>query len=476
MSPLLFTIAMEYLTRIHMVMCDHRDFKFHSLCRQMKLTHLCFADDLLMFCRGDCQSVSLLLSAFETFSLASGLTMNKAKSQLFFNGTSLKTGNQLQLLTGMPQGSLPFKYLGVPISSRKLAVMDCEVLIEKAVSQIRAWGARKLSYAGRLVLVKAVLTHLHSYWASIFLIPAGVLKRINQICRNYLWEGQGHYSHSPNVAWEEVCKPIKAGGLGILNSKLMNKALIGKYVWWIAQKEDKLWIRWVHGTYLKSQNWWEYEPTINSSWVWRMVCKTRDELRNGYVGSNWLSAQGSYSVATGYSWLLGTLRQAPWWPLIWNRMAVPKHSFIGWLSVQHRLATRDRLSRWGACLDSSCFLCGQGIEDHQHLFFLCPFSSICCTRLAAQLQMPIQSVDMCNWWVTKRFQSLMVKQVVGAAILGLMYIIWWVRNQARLHATIMHPQVAVHVVLQQIKARLRSFKHTTLSPRGRAWLISCNLI
>ncbi|KAL9226024.1 hypothetical protein vseg_001879 [Gypsophila vaccaria] len=147
MSPLLFTIAMEYLTRIHMVMSDHRDFKFHSLCRQMKLTHLCFVDDLLMFCRGDCQSVSLMLSAFETFSLASSLTMNKAKSQLFFNGTSPQTGNQLQLLTGMPQGSLPFKYLGVPISSRKLTVMDCEILIEKAVAQNRAWGARKLSYA-----------------------------------------------------------------------------------------------------------------------------------------------------------------------------------------------------------------------------------------------------------------------------------------------------------------------------------------
>ncbi|KAL9227890.1 hypothetical protein vseg_003529 [Gypsophila vaccaria] len=207
-----------------------------------------------------------------------------------------------------------------------------------------------------------------------------------------------------------------------------------------------------------------------------MVCKTRDDLRNGYIGSHWLSAQGSYSVASGYSWLLGTLPQVPWWPLIWNRLAVPKHSFIGWLSVQHRLATRDRLSRWGACVDSRCFLCGQGIEDHQHLFFLCPFSSLCCTRLAAQLQMPIQSVDICDWWVTKRFQSLMVKHVVGAAILGLMYIIWWVRNQARLTATIVHPHAAVHVVLQQIKARLRSYKHTTLSSRGRAWLISCNLI
>ncbi|KAL9244389.1 hypothetical protein vseg_018169 [Gypsophila vaccaria] len=207
-----------------------------------------------------------------------------------------------------------------------------------------------------------------------------------------------------------------------------------------------------------------------------MICKTRDEFRTRYIGSNWLSTQGAYTVASGYSWLLGTLPQVPWWPLIWNRTAVPKHTFIGWLSIQNRLATKDRLSRWGACLDSSCLLCGHRTEDHQHLLFQCPFSSLCCARLAAKLRMPIQPVDTCQWWVSKRFQSFIVKQVVGAPILALIYIIWWVRNQARLHASVLYPHAVVRLVFQQIKEKLRSYKHITLSSRGRSWLLSCNLI
>lgn len=76
MSPFLFAIGMEYLSR-----CLHElkfvpDFNFHPKCEKMGLTHLMFADDLLMFSRADEQSMTLLFQAFTTkFSQASGTSL-----------------------------------------------------------------------------------------------------------------------------------------------------------------------------------------------------------------------------------------------------------------------------------------------------------------------------------------------------------------------------------------------------------------
>ncbi|XP_074277700.1 uncharacterized protein LOC141601326 [Silene latifolia] len=109
-------------------------------------------------------------------------------------------------LSGLKIGSLPFKYLGIPMASRKLSVLECSILVERVVDRIRALGARKLSYAGRL-------------------------------------QGDIH-AHSPAlVSWDSVCHSKQQGGLGITDIILWNRAAMGKYIWWIMQKKDHLWVK-----------------------------------------------------------------------------------------------------------------------------------------------------------------------------------------------------------------------------------------
>ncbi|XP_074291050.1 uncharacterized protein LOC141617806 [Silene latifolia] len=254
LSPLLFTIAMEYLSRVLNFATEMLPFKFHSLCSRLKLQHLMFADDLLLFSKGDTQSVEVLLRSFATFSAASGLQMNKHKSNIYFSGVQIKVRDYIIGLSGCVEGQIPFKYLGVPITAGRLGKKECQVLIEKIVERIRSFGARKLSYARRLVLVKSVLTSLFTYWANIFLIPKGVMKKIDSICRNYLWDGTNVYLRTPMVNWERVCTPQSEGGLGLRYSLDWNRATIGKLVWWIYSKPDSLWIKWVHQVYIKGSS------------------------------------------------------------------------------------------------------------------------------------------------------------------------------------------------------------------------------
>lgn len=67
------------------------------------------------------------------------------------------TKANIQSLSGFKLEELPFRYLGVPISSKKLHASDCGILIEKMVAKIKIWSTRHMSFAERMQLVNSVL-------------------------------------------------------------------------------------------------------------------------------------------------------------------------------------------------------------------------------------------------------------------------------------------------------------------------------
>ncbi|XP_074266598.1 uncharacterized protein LOC141589875 [Silene latifolia] len=300
LSPLLFTVAMEYFSRILAYTTDTMAFKFHPMCGKLRLSHLMFADDLLLFSKGDVASIMVLLRSFSTFLHASGLQMNATKTNAYFKGVSKELKADVLQVSGFIEGQLPFRYLGIPITCGKLTKQDCQVLVERIVSRIRGFGTKNLSYSGRLVLVNSVLTTLYNYWINIFLIPKDVLNKINSICRHYLWDGSVDFIRVPPVGWEKFCSPKAQGGLGIRDSLSWNIAAIGKLVWWIYFCADRLWVKWVHQVYLKGNSWNDYNPTGDVSWGWKVICRTKNKLAHGYNNDKWMLDHKGYSIGSGY--------------------------------------------------------------------------------------------------------------------------------------------------------------------------------
>lgn len=128
------------------------------------------------------------------------------------------------------EGRLPFKYLGVPLNTKKLTIQHYMPLMEKITSKVKCWSAKLLSYAGRTQLIKSILFGVQAYWAQVFLIQKKVIKAIDQICRTFLWTGATTVPKKALVSWENVCKPQAAGDLNILELELMEQSCYSQTV------------------------------------------------------------------------------------------------------------------------------------------------------------------------------------------------------------------------------------------------------
>ncbi|XP_062093692.1 uncharacterized protein LOC133799706 [Humulus lupulus] len=96
MSPLLFVLIMEYLTRSLQVAAHKSTFRFHPMCKSLILLNLCFADDLILFCKGTLSAIRVFKEVLEEFSAATGLSINASKSHIFFGVNAAERRNITQ--------------------------------------------------------------------------------------------------------------------------------------------------------------------------------------------------------------------------------------------------------------------------------------------------------------------------------------------------------------------------------------------
>ena len=128
-------------------------------------------------------------------------------------------------------------------------------------------------------MINSVLMGIYTFWAIIFILPKGVIKEANRMCRNFLWGADEVYRKIPSMPWEETCKPNKYGGLGLINMETWNHVSTAKLVWAVTIKKDLLCVKWVHVRYLSKSSWWDYTPKQDVCWYWRKLCKVKEVFK-----------------------------------------------------------------------------------------------------------------------------------------------------------------------------------------------------
>ncbi|GAA0157719.1 hypothetical protein LIER_14924 [Lithospermum erythrorhizon] len=121
MSPGLFLLYLEYFSRLCRALAASPGFSFHLMCAEVGITHIAFADDLMLFSRGDISSVDILMDCLSYLESCSGLAVSPAKSSVYLAGMRGPKRDAILARVGFREGTFPVWYLGIPLNPSKLS-------------------------------------------------------------------------------------------------------------------------------------------------------------------------------------------------------------------------------------------------------------------------------------------------------------------------------------------------------------------
>ena len=120
-----------------------------------------------------------------------------------------------------------------------------------------SWSNRALSFAGRLQLIKSVISNTVNFWSSAFILHAKCLDTTERMCSTFLWSGSPTQTHKAKVSWEDLYFPKEEGGLEIRKLRDSAKAFAMKLIWRIFTQSSSLWVSWVTHYLLNYNSFWD---------------------------------------------------------------------------------------------------------------------------------------------------------------------------------------------------------------------------
>lgn len=118
---------------------------------------------MVLFLRPEAEDINLTMSILNLFGEATRLKTNLQKSSVLLirrGETDLAT---VQNLLPCELASFPCKYLGLPLSSKKLTKEQVQNIIDHLADQLLGWKANLMTKIGRKVQVQFVLTDMLIY-------------------------------------------------------------------------------------------------------------------------------------------------------------------------------------------------------------------------------------------------------------------------------------------------------------------------
>ncbi|XP_020272679.1 uncharacterized protein LOC109847855 [Asparagus officinalis] len=386
LSPMLFLLVVDVLNRMLINSAAAGDLSQLNLKGELnKIRSLQFADDTTIFSKALPTDMITLKAILLIFANISGLRVNHIKSNLFYLGKFPHKGPQLANLLNCSVGSLPFSYLGLPLKFGSLSKRDWQPLLDSFSKKLSLWKSRSLSLGGRLTLLNSVPSSIPLCYSSFFKLPRWLIKAIDKIRRNFLWNDNHQSSIVRNlVSWDTVCRQKKDGGLGVIQLESFNIALLSKWIWKFFDRESLV-SKVVFSLYSKDgANLVAHIPTSHASKLIKDLHSihriffsfARWNIGDGRACMFWIDkwTRGQFSVKSLYSALTSGGINSVLYNFIWISPIPLKVKTFFWIVSKHRLNTRANLVSKGWSGDPRCPFCSLCIEDLDHLFIKCPFA------------------------------------------------------------------------------------------------------
>ncbi|XAR60974.1 RNA-directed DNA polymerase [Bertholletia excelsa] len=142
------------------------------------ISHLFFADDILLFCMAKISQIRMLTDTLNKFCEASGLMGNFEKSRAL--GSHEVSRRRKENFTNISS-----------IRFGRMKKMAFQPIMENIQQRLASWKGKLLNKAGRVCLARSVISSLPIYTMQCLWLPSTACKEIDRMTRNFIWSNNG---------------------------------------------------------------------------------------------------------------------------------------------------------------------------------------------------------------------------------------------------------------------------------------------
>lgn len=421
LSPLLFILSSEGFSRGMKSLSAAGQLQSFRLGRiPFSITHLAYADDLLVFLRGTQRNLTHFRTFLTQYEMASGQKVNYHKSN--FKPSARVTVSQrrcFQDILGMRLSSLPFRYLGSYLHKGINRAVYCTSLLQHIDVRLQGWHTRHLSHAGRLVLLRSVIAALPLHVLAAGGLPKSVIRIINRKMASFFWGDRRHW-----ISWSRITQPFDEGGLGLRDLAQLQRAYHCR-IWWAYHQKDTLWSNYMH---LKYGGRGDFRPRLPDSATWKLICRIHPHCASHTVGTastlSWTpSPTGEFTLKSAYEICRTSISTQLSSKFIWSKHHSPYTRLLLWRIFHSALPFEDCIGRYSVVRPTQCPFCRHDSATLVHIFLCCSCIHPLWTFFAAELHglLPARTSlqqYLLSWWyraTTSSFSGVL-KIVVPALI------------------------------------------------------------
>jgi hypothetical protein len=141
----------------------------------------------------------------------------------------------------------------------------------------------------------------------LFLLQEGVHAKMDSIRARFFWEGSGPKRKYHLLNWPTMCRPKELGGLGLTNTKLLNIALMMKWIWKLLQFDDALWAQIIRAKYPAAGNTF-VDSGLRGSPFWKSLHKIKHLFKLGTKHEVWDGSCTLFWLDWWHGWTGGMAR------------------------------------------------------------------------------------------------------------------------------------------------------------------------
>ncbi|KAH9750080.1 zf-RVT domain-containing protein [Citrus sinensis] len=320
------------------------------------------------------------------YEAVSGQLISQAKSSFYIGKPAPASCRTIVYsVTGFQRRQLPFIYLGCPIFTGCLKISYFDDMVRKVREMISGWANRLLTFGGKLILIRHVLSALPLHLFHVLHPPSTVIQSLERLFTRFLWSDSEGRRRIHWCRWPAVCFPVDEGGLDIRSFDDMAEAFEIK-LWWRFRQQSSLW-----ASFMKSKEsvvsgtitGWALAPYIFLT-LQRLPRSIVEQILLVPISSEepdlirWdLSPDGTFHLQTAWELVRCTRPRDEVYSIIWQRHIPSRVSFFLWRLLHGFLATDDALCLRGFHMVSRC-VCGREAETLGHHFLDCPRTRYIC--------------------------------------------------------------------------------------------------